>query len=103
MLMLTRSTQSGKTSCSQGIDVLANSGQPGGTRCPQRLRRDLICRRSDRRCRWVRHFYRVSQEPVAPSAAVIAWMASVSAGLTLCPCSLCAAATLFARARMKRR
>ena len=41
------------------------------------------------------------QEPVVPSAAAISWMTSASAGLTLCPPSLCAAATLFARARTK--
>jgi WD40 repeat protein len=43
------------------------------------------------------------QELVVPSAAVISWMASASAGLTLCPSSLCASATLLARARTKRR
>ena len=32
-----------------------------------------------------------------PSAAVICWMASASAGLTLCPCSRWAAATSLAR------
>lgn len=40
--------------------------------------------------------------PVVPSAAAICWMAVASAGLTLCPSSLCAAATLLARARTKR-
>jgi hypothetical protein len=41
--------------------------------------------------------------PVVPSAAAICWMAVASAGLTLWPSSLCAAATLPARARTKRR
>src|SRR5689334_2212030 len=41
------------------------------------------------------------QEPAAPSAAVICSMASASAGLTLCPCSRWAAATLLARVRTK--
>lgn len=43
------------------------------------------------------------EELLVPSAAVISWMASASAELTLCPSSLCAAATLLARARTKRR
>ena len=43
------------------------------------------------------------QEPVAPSAAVICSMACSSAGLTLCPCSRWAAATLPARVSTKRR
>jgi hypothetical protein len=43
------------------------------------------------------------QELLVPSAAAISWMASASAGLTLCPSSLCASATLLARARTKRR
>lgn len=42
-------------------------------------------------------------EPSAPRAAVICWMASASPGLTLCPPSLWAAATLLARATTKRR
>jgi|SRR5580693_8627490 len=46
---------------------------------------------------WIRSF----QELVVPSAAVISWTASASAGLTLCPSSLCAAATLLASARTK--
>ena len=41
------------------------------------------------------------QEPAVPSAAVICSMASASAGLTLCPCSWWAPATLLARARTK--
>ena len=43
------------------------------------------------------------QEPAAPSASVICWMAAASAGLTLSPCSRCAAATLLAREITKRR
>ena len=42
-------------------------------------------------------------ELLVPSAAVISCIASASAGLTLCPSSLCAAATLLARVRTKRR
>ncbi len=41
------------------------------------------------------------QVPAAPSAAVICSMAAVSSGLTACPCSRWAAATLSARARTK--
>ena len=52
---------------------------------------------------YVRQVDPVFQELVVPSAAVISWMASASAGLTLCPSSLCASATLLARARTKRR
>ena len=43
------------------------------------------------------------QEAGLPSAAVICWIASASAGLTACPCSLWAAATLLARVITKRR
>ena len=52
---------------------------------------------------YVRQVDPVFQELVVPSAAVISWIASASAGLTLCPSSLCASATLLARARTKRR
>jgi hypothetical protein len=43
------------------------------------------------------------QEPPVPSAAEISWIACASAGLTLCPASLWAAATLLATVRTKRR
>lgn len=46
---------------------------------------------------------RTDQELPAPRASVTCWMASASAGLTACPCSRCAAATLPARVRTKRR
>ena len=44
-----------------------------------------------------------SHELVVPRAVAISSMASASPGLSLRPCSRCAAATLFARTRTKRR
>ena len=46
---------------------------------------------------------RFGHESLVPSASVICWMDSASAGLTAWPCSLCAAATLPARVTTNRR